>query len=83
MLQASSLLCVDQHGKVHTHSQLDAPNMMTFEEEFDDKSESDESINPNDNIEYDTSYNHTFISKFGRDFVLDKEFLYKYKLVSE
>ena len=54
MLQASSLLCVDQHGKVHTHSQLDAPNMMTFEEEFDDKSESDESINPTDNIEDDT-----------------------------
>ena len=27
--------------------------MMTFEEEFDDKSESDESINPNDNIEDD------------------------------
>ena len=46
-------LRVDQHGKVHTHSQLDAPNMMTFEE-FDDKSESDESINPNDNIEDDT-----------------------------
>ena len=38
----------------HTYSQLDAPN-MTFEEEFDDKSESDESIiNPNDNIEDDT-----------------------------
>ena len=28
--------------------------MMTFEEEFDDISESDESINPNDNIEDDT-----------------------------
>ena len=28
--------------------------MMTYEEEFDDKSESDESINPNDNIEDDT-----------------------------
>ena len=28
--------------------------MMTFEEEFDDKSESDESINPNDNIEDET-----------------------------
>ena len=54
----------------YTHSQLDAPNMMTFEEEFDDKSESDESINPNDNIEDDTIIN--FISKFGRDFVLDK-----------
>ena len=37
----------------HTHSQLDAPHMMIFEE-FDDKSESDESINPNDNIEDDT-----------------------------
>ena len=27
---------------------------MTFEEEFDDKSGSDESISPNDNIEDDT-----------------------------
>ena len=27
--------------------------MMTFEEEFDDKRESDERINPNDNIEDD------------------------------
>ena len=27
---------------------------VTFEEEFDDKSESDESINPNDNNEDDT-----------------------------
>ena len=54
MLQASSLLCGCQHSKTHTHSQLDAPNMMTFEEEFDDKNESDESINPNDDIEDDT-----------------------------
>ena len=38
----------------YTHSQLDATSMMTFEEEFDDKSESNESINPNDNIEDDT-----------------------------
>ena len=53
----------------HTHSQLDAPNVMSFEE-FDDKSESDKSINPNGSIEDDTII--LFISKFGKDFVLNK-----------
>ena len=52
----------------HTHSQLDAPN-MTFKEEFDDKSES---VEVSIQMTYWRWYNHTFISKFGRDIVLDK-----------
>ena len=57
----------------YTHSQLNAPNMMTFEDEFDDKSESDETRwKYQSKWQYWGWYNHTFISKFGRDFILDK-----------
>ena len=52
--------------------------MMTFEEEFDDKSESDDSIKQNDNIlKMIQSYIYFQIWKgicFGQ-----VEFLYKYK----
>ena len=51
--------------------------MITFEEEFDDKSETDESINPNDNIEDDTII---FYFQIWKGFCFGQlEFLYKYK----